>query len=120
VPNLAAAVSITDDLRDLVARATPAELPALAGDLLRALATVLERTAKETASASTPTASAPELLDVATAANRLGVTTTWLYRHARDLPFTRKLGHRTLRFDARGLDRWAHSRQLPNVLAPTS
>jgi hypothetical protein len=44
------------------------------------------------------------------AAERLGVKPSWLYRHARALPFTRKLGHRTLRFDIHGLDRWARAR----------
>src|SRR5215467_11616868 len=36
----------------------------------------------------------------------LKVTTRWLYRHHRSLPFTRKLSRRLLRFDEAGLHRW--------------
>lgn len=39
-------------------------------------------------------------------ASRLGVTVTWLYRHAARLPFTRRLSRKALRFSERGLDRW--------------
>lgn len=47
-----------------------------------------------------------KLLTPAEAANLLGVTPRWLYRHARRLPFTRRLGRKTLRFSAVGLRRW--------------
>lgn len=47
-----------------------------------------------------------QLLTQPEAALRLGVTTAWLARHASGLPFTRRLGHRTLRFSSRGIDRW--------------
>ncbi len=51
-------------------------------------------------------APAPErLLTAAEAAARLGVAPRWLYRHARELPFTRRLGPKTLRFSERGLQR---------------
>lgn len=42
------------------------------------------------------------LLTVKQAAERLGVTPDWLYRHADRLPFTRRLG-RQLRFSSWGL-----------------
>ncbi len=45
------------------------------------------------------------LLDIAQAAARLSVTEDWLYRHARRLPFTRKLDG-LLRFSSRGIDRF--------------
>jgi len=50
------------------------------------------------------------LLLVEVAATRLGVTPAWLYRHAKELPFTRKVGGRTLRFSERGLERWVKTR----------
>lgn len=56
---------------------------------------------------STPAGSEPDrLLTLDDAARQLGVKTTWLQRHARSLPFARRLGHRTLRFSARGIERW--------------
>jgi predicted DNA-binding transcriptional regulator AlpA len=44
-------------------------------------------------------------LDVLEAAARLGVSKSWLYRHASKLPFVVRLGSRLL-FSARGLDKW--------------
>ena len=46
------------------------------------------------------------LLDVEEAAARLGMSTDWLYRHARQLPFTRRVGRRAVKFDPAGLARW--------------
>jgi predicted DNA-binding transcriptional regulator AlpA len=46
------------------------------------------------------------LLDVQEAAERLGMSTDWLYRHARQLPFTRRVGRRAVKFDPTGLARW--------------
>jgi predicted DNA-binding transcriptional regulator AlpA len=46
------------------------------------------------------------LLGIKEAAARLGVSSDWLYRHARQLPFTRRVGRRALRFDPEGLGRW--------------
>ena len=46
------------------------------------------------------------LLDVREAAGRLGMSADWLYRHAKRLPFTRRVGRRALKFDAEGLARW--------------
>jgi excisionase family DNA binding protein len=99
-------------LAALVASATPAELPTLAAELARALgaalarATLLAPISRTSASDAKPSA----LLTVEEAAERLGVAPSWLYRHAKSLPFTRKLGHRTLRFEAVGIDRWVASR----------
>lgn len=46
------------------------------------------------------------LLTVKEVAPRLGVTPRWLYRHAKRLPFTRKLTRKTLRFSEIALRRW--------------
>ncbi len=51
-----------------------------------------------------------ENLDVAEAARRLGVSKDWLYRHAKGLPFTVRVGRRLV-FSTRGMDRWNQARQ---------
>lgn len=45
-------------------------------------------------------------LTVEEAAQRLGVSEQWLYRHSKTLPFAKKLSHRQLRFSERGMARW--------------
>ena len=45
------------------------------------------------------------LLDVREAAARLNLSVDWLYRHAKKLPFTRRVG-RAVRFDPAALARW--------------
>lgn len=100
-----------ETLQALVNNATSDDAPDLAAELARALATLL---AKQRERDAIPPVPVPDgsagLLTVPEAAARLGVASSWLYRHARALPFSRKLGHRTLRFDAKGLERWAQSR----------
>jgi predicted DNA-binding transcriptional regulator AlpA len=51
------------------------------------------------------------LLDVEKAAQRLGTSKDWLYRHADKLPFTIRLGARQLRFSAKGIERYIRQRQ---------
>jgi len=97
-------------LSALIDATRPEDLPALAGTLAEAQAIVVARIA---AGPTTHEAS-PEpddgLLTVNEAAERLGVKPRWLYRNAKTLPFTRKLGHRTLRFDPNQLARWQRTR----------
>lgn len=50
------------------------------------------------------------LLNPEEAATRLGVTVKWLYRHAKQLPFTRHLSRKALRFSEVGLKRWIQTR----------
>jgi predicted DNA-binding transcriptional regulator AlpA len=50
------------------------------------------------------------LLDVREAAARLNVSTDWLYRRAKRLPFSRRVGPRAVRFDPAGLARWVATR----------
>lgn len=52
-----------------------------------------------------------QLLTVEEAARKLGVSKDWLYRHSRKLPFSVRLGHRQLRFTARGIERYIRQRQ---------
>ena len=93
-------------------QSTPADnLSALAGELAQAFVAVVSRASATAAAATTSPAAQPsELLTVHEAAARLGVEVSWLYRHAHELPFTKKLGGRTLRFESRGLERWAANR----------
>ena len=49
---------------------------------------------------------ADTLLTAKQAAPLLNVTPHWLYRHARQLPFTRRLSRKVLRFSESGLRRW--------------
>ena len=51
-------------------------------------------------------ASNDQLLTAKAAAERLGVDERWIYRRADSLPFTKRLGERTLRFSERGLEQW--------------
>ncbi len=51
------------------------------------------------------------LLSPEEAARRLGVTLRWLYRHAKHLPFTRRLSRKALRFSAEGLEKYLRQRQ---------
>ena len=46
------------------------------------------------------------LISVEDAAERLGVTPRWMYRHAGHLPFARRLSRKALRFSELGLKRW--------------
>jgi len=54
---------------------------------------------------------ADQLLDVKAAADRLGTTPDWLYRNAKSLPFTIRLGLGQLRFSARGIGDWIRNRR---------
>jgi excisionase family DNA binding protein len=49
------------------------------------------------------------LLSVDEAAQRLGVSTDWLFRRSRTLPFVVRLG-RHLKFSTRGIDRYLRNR----------
>ena len=69
-------------------------------------------TAATSAPASPPEESADALLTVEQAAERLGVAPSWLYRHWKSVPGAKKLGHRTLRFGVRALERWIVSRSV--------
>jgi predicted DNA-binding transcriptional regulator AlpA len=52
------------------------------------------------------------LLDAEEAANRLSVSEDWLYRNAKKLPFTRKLGPKMLRFSSDGIQKYLSLRKF--------
>jgi excisionase family DNA binding protein len=45
------------------------------------------------------------------AAKLIGVKKEWLYRHAKHLPFCRKLSRKAIRFNEAGLKRWLAARK---------
>ena len=50
-------------------------------------------------------------LDVKEAARLLGMSVDWLYRHGKELPFSRKIG-RSVRFDEAALREWQKRRAV--------
>jgi predicted DNA-binding transcriptional regulator AlpA len=46
------------------------------------------------------------LLTAEQAAQQLSVTPHWLYRHWKQLPFSRRLSRKTLRFSENGIRKW--------------
>jgi len=84
-----------------LARTLPLEeLPKFVGDLRTAEMVAVLRV-------STPTPTATQggdvLVDVAEAAQRLGQSTEWIYKHQKSLPFVRHLG-RSIRCSVQGID----------------
>ena len=70
---------------------TPEQLPELLGEL-----EVIRATAVLKMSAPSSLPQAGELLNVEEAAKRLGVSTDYLYRHAAQFSFTRRMGRKLL------------------------
>jgi hypothetical protein len=61
---------------------------------------------------SLPATSEPEeLLTAEQAAAQLNVSVDWMYRHASELPFTKRLSRKALRFSKAGLLRWRAGRR---------
>ncbi len=52
------------------------------------------------------------LLTAHEAAQMLSVSPDWLYRNARKLPFSRKLGSKMLRFSRLGIEKWIATRKI--------
>jgi predicted DNA-binding transcriptional regulator AlpA len=59
-----------------------------------------------------PQSNEDRLLTAEEAAQLLSVSPDWLYRNAKKLPFTRKLGPKMLRFDYKGLLKWVETRKF--------
>ena len=90
------------DLSPTVAGAMLARLAAIQAVLLsRALASEKD---------GSGTAAEDRLLTVSEAATVLSQTEDWLYRHAKQLPFTVRVGNR-VRFSSAGIARWIRTRQ---------
>jgi predicted DNA-binding transcriptional regulator AlpA len=52
------------------------------------------------------------LLDAEEAAKLLSVSEDWLYRNAKKLPFSRKLGPKMLRFSSDGIQKFLATRKI--------
>jgi len=104
---------VTRDLDHLFAALDelPADqLPEMIGALETAKARAWARLTAPPAVASSPT-QGDATVDVDEAARLLGMSPTWVYRHAETLPFTRRVGRRALRFSVAGIRRYLASRR---------
>lgn len=91
--------SILNSLRQM-----PVEnVPELLGELEVIRASALMRLSVPTSAARTQ----DELLEISVAAGRLGVSTDYLYRKSKVLPFTRRIGRKLL-FSSQGIDSYIH------------
>ena len=92
----------------------PAEIP----ELLGALETVKARLWSRLNTPALPETQSKDsngsnrLLSAQEAAERLGVKAKWMYSHADTLPFTKRLGEKTLRFSEKGLERWLERQKV--------
>jgi predicted DNA-binding transcriptional regulator AlpA len=90
-------------LLNCIADLPATELPGLLGELEIIRATVWLKMA-----APGPIQAPDQLLPVGDAAQRLGVSKDYLYRHADQFPFTRQMGRKLL-FSSRGIDSYLQS-----------
>jgi len=91
----------------LVATVPPGRIPALLSQLSALQGAMAARLIS--ADRDEPVSSEDTLLTVDQAAERLGVSTDWLFRRSRTLPLVVRLG-RHLRFSNRGIDRYLRNR----------
>ena len=88
----------------------PNNPPAL---LAEALASILKPIVKEAVQeAINGHREEDRLLDAEQASRLLSVSSDWLYRHSRKLPFTRKLGAKMLRFSSQGIQKYLATRKI--------
>lgn len=109
-----------DQLSTLLADPTRTEniphsnLPAILGQVEQLRATLWSQLVRpperEIERPDPPKVKQNQLLTADEAAERLGVTRNWMYRRADSLPFTRRIGKRTLRFSETGIERWLETR----------
>lgn len=90
-----------------VATVPPGRIPALLSQLSALQGAIAARLIS--ADRDESVSSEDTLLTVDQAAERLGVSTDWLFRRSRTLPFVVRLG-RHLRFSNRGIDRYLRTR----------
>lgn len=87
------------------------ELPCLLGDLEQVRCTALARL---TVPAQYQPVEPDQLLTISETARRLNVSEDYLYRHGKELPFTRRMGRKLL-FSSSGIDK--HIRQQDGLTA---
>ena len=74
-------------------------------------AIVREEIAAALSNGERPPAEKDALITPEEAAAIIGVDTKWLYRHSKQLPFTRRLSRKKIRFNEPGLRRWLAPRK---------
>ena len=82
------------------------DVPALLAQLAAVQGALAARLLSLPSKSPTEPAEPDTLLTAEQAAPLLNVTPHWLYRHAKQLPFTRRLSRKVLRFSESGLRRW--------------
>lgn len=88
------------------------ELPELLADVERLRAEVWSELTRPPENGGSPEPdTGDQLLDVEAVAEVLDVDTRYVYEHADDWPFTRRISPRKLRFSERGLYRWLETRR---------
>jgi predicted DNA-binding transcriptional regulator AlpA len=89
------------------------EVPGLLARLASLQAVLLSRLLAPQNHAASPRSPAEpdRLLTAGEAAPILGTSERWLYRHAKQLPFSRRLSRKALRFSEVGLRRYMATRQ---------
>jgi len=110
-PNLGDAPSLDELVRDpaRVWDLPPEAVPALIGELERLRATLWTRLVASRDAHDREALPKDRLLTVEEAAQKLGLSRDYLYRHAKRFPFTVRLGSR-LRFSERGVERYIRQR----------
>lgn len=95
---------------DRLERVPAEELPDVLAGLERLRAQVWMRMNRPLKPNGSDAPETDRMLNVKQVAEILEVESRYVYDHADDWPFTRKLSPRTLRFSERGLYRWLESR----------
>ena len=72
---------------------------------------IVESVVKKLATSNEHPEPEERLLSAEQAAQMMGVSPDWLYRQAKKLPFTRKLGPKMLRFSYLGMLKWLATRK---------
>jgi len=91
----------------------PVKSPTLFGDAIREeLRAIVKEAVSEALKSGRNGVIDDRLLEIDEAAKILSVSTDWLYQNRKRLPFTRKLGHKLLRFSYAGMLRWIESKKF--------
>jgi excisionase family DNA binding protein len=101
---------------DRVSEVPAGEVPGLLVRLGALLAALAARHAANASNESKvvqnePTRSRDRNLTADEAAKMLGMKKSWIYRHSGELPFTRRLSRRAIRFSEKGVRRWLETRR---------
>jgi predicted DNA-binding transcriptional regulator AlpA len=100
--------AILGDAESVGCDLSPEQLPEALADLERVRARLMLRLTAAGARSGAP--EEDRLLTVEAAAKRLALAPDTLYRKAKDLPFTVRIGHQ-VRFSSVGIDKFIRSRQ---------